>query len=435
MAGVLSIVGASPSSGADAEPTTRTATAARSRLEFGALPALNFNSDIGFGFGAIGVLARVSPDADPYEWRVMMLLFAALKQDDAGDFGVPFQNHLVRVDIPGFLVPRLRLNAQLSFRRFSNAAYYGFGNRTEPAEFTDEELEASEEARNFDRYDRIYPNIVANARIMLYKRPRELGRRRFELFVGADTTFNVLDVYSGSRLEQDLARLSNDADGGPRALRELLRGTDDHTLLVLNLGLLWDSRDHEFEPTQGIFAELSSRWSPGVQDDLRYAGFYLGASGYLSLWGPRVILAGRLATDLLVGDVPFYALSSFGALSPRDGPGGTASTRGVLLQRYIGKIKLISNLELRWLLFESSLLKQVFRLGLNAFFDAGRVWADYRSFRLDGQRLDGPFPELRTGVGGGLHFRWGESFLIRAQFGYSPSDETTGLYIDINHAF
>ena len=184
-----------------------------------------------------------------------------------------------------------------------------------------------------------------------------------------------------------------------------------------------------------MFVELSSRWSPGVQDELRYAGFFLGARYFLSLLEDRLVFATRLVADLLVGQVPLYGLSSFGALNPTDGPGGTRSLRGVLLQRYVGKIKLLGNFELRGRLFTDSLLGQRFRFGLSAFFDAGRVWADYQGRRLDGRRLDGPFPELHTGVGGGLHMVWGETFVIRGQFGYSPSDATTGVYIDIGHAF
>ena len=132
-------------------------------------------------------------------------LFAALRQDDAGNLGVPLQNHLLQVDIPGFFSKDLRLNGRLAFQRFSNSAYYGFGNRTEPAPFTEQELNESEIARRFDRYDRIYPNLALNLRYMLYKVPKELGRRRFELFFGLNTIVSFIDVYEGSRLEEDLA--------------------------------------------------------------------------------------------------------------------------------------------------------------------------------------------------------------------------------------
>ena len=58
---------------AQAEEVAVDAAQEDERIEFGLLPAINFNSDIGVGFGAIGVLAKIAPDADPYEWRLSLL--------------------------------------------------------------------------------------------------------------------------------------------------------------------------------------------------------------------------------------------------------------------------------------------------------------------------------------------------------------------------
>src|SRR5690606_6966118 len=43
------------------------------RLEFGVLPAVSYDIDLGFGFGALVTLARFHPDFRPYRWRLEIL--------------------------------------------------------------------------------------------------------------------------------------------------------------------------------------------------------------------------------------------------------------------------------------------------------------------------------------------------------------------------
>jgi outer membrane protein assembly factor BamA len=204
-------------------------------------------------------------------------------------------------------------------------------------------------------------------------------------------------------------------------------------LLLLNLGLLFDTRDHEFTPTRGTFTELSVRSSPGVQQDLRYAAFALNTAWYKALVGEYLSFAIRGAADVIVGDAPFYELTRFGALQPRDGPGGGWSLRGVPRQRYSGKVKLIQNLELRSLFWRFNVGKSRFVVGAVAFLDAARIWADLRGTQLAGVNVDGG--TFKVGTGGGLRVRWGETLVIRFDGAYSPTEKTPGFYVDIGHVF
>ena len=61
----------------------------------------------------------------------------------------------------------------------------------------------------------------------------------------------------------------------------------------------------------------------------------------------------------------------------------------------------------------------------------GRVWAD-----LGGRpELDGTGIGLSVGLGGGLRLQWGETFVIRADAAHSPTEGSSGVYIDVNHIF
>lgn len=397
------------------------------RYEPGILPAINFDSDIGFGFGALGVLAKFEEGCEPYSWRLQALLFAAAKTDATGKLGVPFHKDVVQIDVPQFLDPSLRLFAAAEFRKFSNAAFYGLGNRSERRTFTDAELEADEAARRFHRFDHTIPSLTANLRWEVFG--------DLELIGGAILSFSRVRTFGGSLLESQLARRGDGTADGD-VLADLLLGDEDHLLGLVNLGLLYDSRDHEFTPTSGVFSEVAMRLSPGLMKRLRYAGFYGSAAGFVPILGSHLVGAARVATDIMVGNVPFYEQARFGVLWPKYGPGGGDSLRGELLQRYYGKIRVLGNFELRGMLPSWRIGSSFIRLGGIAFVDTGRVWADFQSRTVDGASLDGDrLFDLAVGLGGGLRVQWGETFIIRADYAVSATEGTSGLYIDVGQVF
>jgi hypothetical protein len=78
---------------------------------------------------------------------------------------------------------------------------------------------------------------------------------------------------------------------------------------------------------------------------------------------------------------------------------------------------------------------QRFNLGAIAFVDAGRVWADYGDVEIAGESLDDGFANFAMGMGAGLRLKWGETFIVRVDPGYSPTEKTFGLYINVDHIF
>ncbi len=387
------------------------------RLEWGGVPAINYDSDLGFGFGAIGNVAKLSPNHVPYAWRLQLQLYAAAKESETGDLEIPFQAHYLQFDFPGFVSPALRVNGEAAFRRFSNAGWYGLGSAAE---------ERADAPPKFYRYDRIFPSLLVNGRYALVDTPVEVGKRRLELLVGTRITYNLTRPYDGSLLARDIV----DPELEPH-----LHGFDDHVLVQLHTGLLWDTRDDEFAPTQGTFTELSARFAKAAGDDAQHAAVYLGSSWFAALWKERLVAAARAEVDLIVGDPPFYELSGIGALARRDAPGGGRSLRGILLQRFHGKLKTLLNLELRSQLLTYHLGEVRHRVGLVFFADVGRVWSDWSDVVVDGEPLDTPFSAFELGTGAGLRYHWGETFVIRADYGYSPTQGTSGLYINVGQFF
>jgi hypothetical protein len=435
------------------------------RLEKGVLPAVAYDIDLGFGFGALVTLAKFHPDFQPYRWRLEILAYATVKNTPGVGYGLPFHDDYIKSDFPGLFNNRLRINATARFRRFTNQGWYGVGNASElqkpwDAIDPDADPEGFREARRYQQYDRIYPSLDFNTRLILWDRsnldgPRPCAskrrercpphayrgvaggvghKRRLEALIGTSLAYNIINPYPNSKLEQDIA-IRDGATPDGQTLRSLMYGTDDHFLWTLNLGLLYDTRDHEYVPTRGSFTELSTKFSPGVDEQLLYARLHLGTSNFIPLYDEYLVLATHAAIDLLFGRPPIYELGQMGVLSQIDGPGGSWSIRGVPRQRYFGKQKALINVELRSIFYRFNIANQRFGLGALAFVDVGRLWTDYKPVLLAGQDVDGRFSDIKVGVGGGLRITWGETLVIRVDPAYSPTDQNFGFYLDIGQLF
>ncbi len=420
---------ANPEASATANADTTLAPQEQARrFEFGALPAINYNTDLGFGFGVIGSLVRFAPGYQPFRWRLELLLYATVKSVDGGGSEFPYHDDYVQLDMPGLMDGRLRLKTATGFRRFSTSGYYGLGNASQYDE------DAEEENRRYHQFDRTNPYIETYGRIGLMDRSTEDRTRRLELLLGASVGYHRMRVYDDSLLASEIETAEQmDTDG--QTLDDLLYGTDNHALVDLSFGLLWDTRDHEYTPTRGQFTEVSVRASPGVDESLRFAGLAIINRYFVPIYRDRVVLGTRLALDGLFGNVPVHELARFGGFDRVSGPGGGTSVRGVRLQRFYGKAKIVANAELRTRFIPFRLLSQDFELGAMLFADAGRVWADYQTRRLEGNKLDDSIGNFAVGLGAGLRLHWGETFIVRVDPAYSPTEETFGLDINVGHIF
>lgn len=427
------------------------------RLEWGVLPAVSYDIDLGFGFGALVTLAKFKPGYAPYRWRLEILGNATVKNTPGVGPTFPFHEDYIKADFPGLWKGRLRINAQARFRKFSNQGWYGLGNGSlneKPWEQFDPETEQSEyrEARKYYQYDRIYPYLEFNNRIIVWDKPRpgppfavssrKIGmipahKRRLEVLVGASYLYNAFRAYPGSKFAEDLATRETDTPDGD-TLRAKMQGVTNHSVLSFNLGLLYDTRDHEYVTTHGHVAEQPvERDARGQHQPLAGDRLEVRAADE-ELRERELLVDTRREAHRQLREAAFYELANFGVLVQRDGPGGSWSVRGVPRQRYFGKQKAVANLELRSMFWRFNIKHQRFGLGALAFVDAGRVWTDYDTVKLAGLDVDATYDRLfglKVGVGGGLRITWGETLVIRADPAYSPTDDSFGFYVDIGQMF
>ena len=100
---------------------------------------------------------------------------------------------------------------------------------------------------------------------------------------------------------------------------------------------------------------------------------------------------------MMFDNPPFYELARY---DDTFALGGQNGVRGVPGQRYYGKVKIFGNVEVRSQLIQFKLFKKELTLGVAAFFDAGRAWAEWARH----PELDGRGWGIKYGTGGGVRF-------------------------------
>ena len=247
---------------------------------FGGVPAVNFNSDEGAGFGVVASIYRYDGQTAPYKSGTNLVLFATTKAIHA---------HSLEVDMVevGHTPLRLTVRGALDSTKVDN--YCGVGNAVTcdpaiPAQLADDAGLTGQEREDFERrYYRtryIYPNLRIDARYAFDPMPH-----RFEVIAGYRASmiipgdFGEKGPWPGSLYAQDFG---DGADGGERGL-----------VSVVQVGAMLDNRDNEPSPIRGYWIEgVRSGGTPlPGKVDWQYLGFNTTLRGYVPLGteraGPR----------------------------------------------------------------------------------------------------------------------------------------------------
>ncbi|MDQ3368816.1 MAG: BamA/TamA family outer membrane protein [Myxococcota bacterium] len=367
-------------------------------LEIGLVPLVGGDTDHGFGAGALGTIAMFDRDHHPYRWKVEFGGFYAVKDSLTSP---SFVDAYARLIYPQLLNRRLRLEVRPSFTSETVLRYYGIGNRSDRPQDDD---------RQRDTYERLHPSLGVTT---LWQVGHDLA-----LLFGARYTYNRIAFDPASTLAEDPIWSSHD-----------LRAP--HSVVVIEGGVVFDSRDNELAPTTGQHHMVKLRVSPRAGDVLPYGYQQINATArvYHTIVPRYLVLAVRAVFDLQLGDVPFYEMSRYEEASAIGGGNGV---RGVPSHRFYGRVKAFGNVELRSDVSRFRWRKSRYIFGVTGFYDVGRLWTDIEEARPD---LDGTGLGLHHGVGGGLRLQKGRSFLLRADVAWSPDAQPVGVYVKANHAF
>lgn len=384
------------------------------RIEWLPFPVIGGNTDMGILVGAQLMLAKFKDGYSPYRFRTHTQVSLSFKPDPEGGVDIPVHMDFVKLDFPGLAGGKLRLLIGLHYDQVNNSGYFGIGNAARAVRsYWDREAgEVVEPNTGMYQYVRQEPKLRVFIRYKL--------KDHLELAFGLRFMWMNVTANPGSKLEQDL----------PTIL-----GTDPHFGLQFAAGVIYDTRDHEYNPMKGMYIETALRFQPGLGNNLHFGAYSLDARFFVPLLGEHLVFASRWMLDMMFGNVPFYEMARGGAFDPIEFIGGRMGLSGIPEGRYHGKVKVGANLELRSVLWSFSVLKQNFKIGMAMFCNVGRVWADYSG----NTALDGTGLGLKVAAGGGLRIQFNETVMIRADLAWASeardAGSPVGIYLDAYHPF
>ena len=370
---------------------------ARTGLEWGGLPAINFDSDEGFGYGVITELYHYGDTGlAPYVWTFQPTLF--LTTEGRRDLYAFF-------DAPHLLPQGWRLTAFVGTEKQIATPYYGLGNES--------------------AYDRaLDAESGPNPFFYRFGRTRNSATFSFQ----RDLSGTSLRVLLGGGLQRTEVVPVPEADGNTLYASEFGPGSSTSWGNFVRGGVVWDTRDRETGPRSGTWTELMVQWADeSLGADFDMTRWTLTDRRYFALTD-RLVFAHRWSVQQVSDGVPVHELFQLQtSFKQQEGLGGSKTIRGVLKNRFVGRGMFVWNAELRWRVADFDLVGRSFHAVLSGFVDQGRVW--------DGRvQVDELFSALHRGVGGGVRVGMGENFVVALDVGTS-SDTGAPIYIGLGYLY
>ena len=367
----------------------------------GPLPVLGFDSDLGFQYGACVDFFNFGDGSRYPRYNYKFNVEVSRYTKGSGVFRF-------YADMP-FLIKDTKLFFDLTYNYSKKFEFFGFNGY---------------EASLFD------PNLAANEDIIGYKSGYHYIKRNTLRFVGSmqRTFFHVpnlnwvvgLAYYNvktdslnlvGYEGQQTL--YTNYVNTGIIKENEKNGGN----IGQVRLGMIYDSRDHNSDPSKGIYAEYTLTGSSDFFDGNGYNALIQTFiwRHYVPIYKDKLTFAYRLGVQhKIAGSTPWYMINNintpFFQKMYTEGLGGVVTMRGVNRNGVLGDGFLLGNAELRWHFLDFQFINQNWQLALSPFFDAGMIIQPFREQELKEAEIEGV--ELYSGNKEGVHMAAGAGLKI-----------------------
>lgn len=334
---------------------------------FGALPTITFDTDLGFQYGALVDLYHYGDGSGypKYDHKFYFEVSRFTKGSGINRFYYDSEK----------LIKGLQTTVDLSY--LSDQAYDFFG------------FNGYDAVVNYDWIDDADPNYKTR---MFYKYDRNMFRFKVDLqgrltgnhvkWIGG---INLLNFKLGSvnleKLNKGKDEPLPDVDGLYEKYQEwgIISAEEANGGFVptLKAGLVYDSRDNRPNPMRGVWTEAVVEGAPEfLGAESSFAKLSLTHRQYFTIIEDDLSFAYRLNYQTTIaGHTPFYYQTMVivselkGASS--EGLGGGSTLRGVRRNRVMGDGYFLGNIEARWKFVRFQFINNNFYLGLNGFMDFG----------------------------------------------------------------
>lgn len=413
----------------------------KSGWNFGALPTVTFDSDLGFQYGALVDLYNYG-DGERYPRYDHHFYFEVSRYTKGSGINRFYYDS-------DQLIKGLLTFVDISFLSDQAYDFYGFNGYNavvNPGWFDEDSDDYL--TRMFYKYDRKMFRMKLDLQGNLSgSQLRWLGGINFLNFkVGSVNLDKLNDGKEGDEVLPDIPGLYNrylawnlipeeEADGG--------------FVPAIKTGVVYDTRDNRPNPMKGVWTEAVLEGVPGfLGAENSFIKLSLTHRQYFTIIPKDLSLAYRLNYQSTVsGNAPFYyqtqVLTSELKSATSEGLGGGSTLRGIWRNRLVGDGYFLGNAEARWKFARFQFINNNFYLGLNGFFDFGRITKKI-DVNTSNIVADNPqnfyqedLEEMHFSYGLGLRIAMNQNFIIKVDYGIAADerDGDSGIYIGLNYLF
>jgi len=421
---------------------------AKQGWNFGALPAITFDTDLGFQYGGVINLFQYGDGSryPSYDHSLYLEISRFTKGSGINRFYYDSDR----------LIKGLQTSLDISFMSDKAYDFYGFNGYDAVVNDGWFDDEASDyRTRMFYKYDRKMFRFKVDL----------LGKLSGDnlKWTGGMNLLNFdiglvdIDKLNKNKDDDDLLPSHDDESGLYQKYQEwgIISSDEADGAFVPTFkgGLVYDTRDNRPNPMKGIWTEVVLVGSPEfLGGEQSFAKLSLIHRQYFTLVPNDLSFVYRLAYQTTIGgDVPYYyqtqMITSVLKGANSEGLGGANSLRGIRRNRIVGDAYFLGNVEARWKFSRFQFKNNNFYLGLNAFADFGRV-TDGIDFKnksprapLDVDGWDMYFAEgteeMHYSFGLGFRVAMNQNFILRFDYGMAVDerDGDSGVYIGLNYLF
>ena len=368
---------------------------------FGALPSVAFDADLGFQGGALANIYYYGDGSQYPEYIHSIYAEAAYTTKNYGIFRINYDSK--------YLIPNHRLTLDMTYQPDAMCDFYGYNGYQsiynqdlhkwkkdqskmgDPAEY---------QSRAFYKYKRDLFRFAADMEGTIYKNIKwnaGLGVLGYMIDECDIDMLNGKNEFDPSLPLADQKAMNDNVEGlyekyvkwGIIDQAEAHGGWHPY----LRAGLTYDSRDQRTCPTKGIYADAFFTYTAAFGEQAaagyNHLQFNFNFRHYVPVYRDRVTFAYRIGTqNNIAGKSPFYMNTYLNTLFIQrvmyEGLGGANSLRGIMRNRILANGFAYANVELRTKVAKFDIGKQHFYIGLAPFFDLGVITQPYE---LDEQAI------------------------------------------------
>ena len=362
---------------------------------FGALPSVAFDADLGFQGGALANIYYYGDGSQYPEYIHSLYVEAAYTTKRYGIFRANYDSK--------YLIPKHRLTLDATYQPDAMCDFYGYNGyqsvynqdfhkwKKDPAKMG---VVEDYQSRAFYKYKRDLFRFAADIEGTIWKSIKwnaglgVLGYMIDECDI--DMLNGKKNVFDSTKARYEQKAMNGNIEGlyekyvkwGLIDKAEVYGGWHPY----LRAGFTYDSRDQRTCPTRGIYSDAFFTYTAAFGDQAaagyNHLQFNFNFRHYVPVYKDRVTFAYRIGTqNNIAGKSPFYMNTYLNTLFIQrvmyEGLGGANSIRGVMRNRILANGFAYANVELRAKVAKFDIRRQHFYVGLAPFFDMGLITQPY----------------------------------------------------------